>query len=193
MWQQHVSMICYWLAAVKHKEFQMLIQSSSSSSSSSHSFQHRWMCVSISILISVAPSIHSVQQIGESHIFFDYLIFIVVAHYYNVLRPVRDCIQLRNGQQHILLCNGVLHEPNQSFSTRYGYTYTIGVLRVSLQRKTGKWHVRWCNAADYIFFSATWCSYEHIKVKGISIKRCNNKSSEKGIQISPLLLFESHL
>ena len=98
-------------------------------------------CVSISILISVAPSIHSVQQIGESHIFFDYLIFIVVAHYYNVLRPVRDCIQLRNGQQHILLCNGVLHEPNQSFSTRYGYTYTIGVLRVSLQRKTGKWHV----------------------------------------------------
>lgn len=34
--------------------------------------------------------------------------------------------------------------------------------------------------------------YVHIKVKGISIKRCNNKSSKKGIKISPLLLFESH-
>jgi hypothetical protein len=60
------------------------------------------MCVSISILISVAPSIQQRSADRWKSHFFDYLIFIVVAHYYNVLRPVRDCIQLRIGQQHIL-------------------------------------------------------------------------------------------
>jgi hypothetical protein len=42
------------------------------------------------------------------------------------------------------------------------------------------------------FFQCNLMQLRTHKVKGISIKRCNNKSSENGIKISPLLLFGSH-